>query len=118
MIKNGRIEFKTFTKTPPLYLNKISCHDPKIFKSIPKGVGHRLRLTNSTNETFRENVELYYRAMALSGYDYQMVKRELLKYEHINPQELANKPKPASRLKPGCRSFYTFPFDPRVPHPR
>ena len=38
MIKDGKIEFKLFTKTPPLYLNKISCHDPKIFKSIPKGV--------------------------------------------------------------------------------
>ena len=58
MIKNGKIEFKTFTKTPPLYLNRISCHDPKIFKSIPKGVGHRLRLTNSTNQTFRENVNV------------------------------------------------------------
>ena len=67
MIKNGRIEWKTYTKTPPLYLSKISCHDPQIFKGIPKGVGYRLRLTNSTKETFRENVELYSRSMALSG---------------------------------------------------
>ena len=79
MIKDGRIESKTFTKTPPLYLSRISCHDPKVLKSITKGLGYRLRLTNSQNETFRESVELYSRAMALSVYKYEMVKQELLK---------------------------------------
>ena len=74
MIKDGRIEWKTFTKTPPLYLHKTSCPDPKVHQAIAKGLGHRLRLTNSTNETFRENVELYSRSMAASGYDYQKVK--------------------------------------------
>ena len=36
MIKNGRIEWKIYIKTPPLYLSKISCHDPQIFKGIPR----------------------------------------------------------------------------------
>ena len=80
MIKDGRIEYQTFTKTPPLYLHKISCHDPSVFKSIPRGLGHRLRLTNSTNQTFRENVELYSKAMAVSGYNYQKVKKELMEF--------------------------------------
>ena len=93
------MEYKTFTKTPPLYLNRISCHDPKVFKSIPTGVGYRLRLTNSTDETFRENVELYSRAMATSGYGYQQVKRELLKFEAINPVELAKRDKQPSKRK-------------------
>ena len=79
MIKDRRVEWKTFTKTPPLYLNRISCHDPKVFEGISTGVGYRLRLTNSTNETFRENVELYSRAMATSGYDYQKVKKRAFK---------------------------------------
>ena len=77
-IKDGRIEYQTFKKTPPLYLHKISCHDPSVFKSIPRGLGHRLRLTNSTNQTFRENVELYSKAMAVSGYNYHKVKKELM----------------------------------------
>ena len=119
MLKDGKVEYKTFTKTPPLYLNRISCHDPKVFKSIPTGVGYRLRLTNSTDETFRENVELYSRAMATSGYDYQQVKRELLKFEAINPVELAKRDKqPSKRKKPGCKAFFNAPYDPRVPHPR
>ena len=119
MLKEGRVEYKTFTKTPPLYLNRISCHDPKVFKSIPTGVGYRLRLTNSSDETFRENVELYSRAMATSGYDYQQVKRELMKFETINPVELAKKDKqPNKRKKPGCKAFFNAPYDPRVPHPR
>ena len=56
--------------------------------------------------------------MALSGYDFQMVKREMLKYEKIDPRELAKRPKRSSRMEKGCRVFYKFPFDPRVPHPR
>ena len=121
MMKNGRIEWKTFTKTPPLYLSKISCHDPQIFKGIPRGVDYRLRLTNSTKETFIQNVELYSRSMAISGYDYQMVKREIMKFENLQPEELlkksGNKSK-SKRFKPGCRGFYVTTYDPRLPHPR
>ena len=91
MIKEGKIEWQTYTKTPPLYLHKISCHDPKVFKGIPKGLGHRLRITNSTNKTFRENVESYSRAMAVTGYDYNKVKKELLQFEKLDPVELAKK---------------------------
>ena len=91
MIKDGKIEWQTHTKTPLLYLHKISCHDPKVFKGIPKGLGYRLRLTNSTNKTFRENVELYSRAMAVSGYDYSKVKKQLLQFEKLDPVELAKK---------------------------
>ena len=57
MIKDGKIEWKTFTKTPPVYLSRSSCHDPQVFKSIPTGIGYRLRITNSDNDTFNENVE-------------------------------------------------------------
>ena len=121
MIKNGRVEWKTYTKTPPLYLSKFSCHDPTVFKGIPKGVGYRLRITNSMKETFKENVELYSRSMAISGYDYQMVKKEMMKFEHVDPIELVkktgNKTK-SNRFKPGCRAFYVSSYDPRLPHPR
>ena len=32
MIVDGKIEWKTFTKTPPVYLHRKSCHDPLVFK--------------------------------------------------------------------------------------
>ena len=119
MIKDGNVEWKTFTKTPPLYLNKISCHDPKVFKSISTGVGYRLRLTNSTNATFRENVELYSTAMATSGYDYHSVKAEMLKFEKVDPIEMAKKESfKTKNKKKGCKSYFISPYDPRLRHPR
>ena len=45
--------------------------------------------------------------MATSGYDFQQVKRELLKFEAINPVELAKTDKePSKRKKPGCKAFF------------
>ena len=81
-------------------------------------MGYRLRLTNSNNATFRENVELYSRAMATSGYSYQQVKKELLEFEKIDPVELAKKEKSKPKTKPGCKVYFNAPFEPRVPHPR
>ena len=119
MIKDGKVEWRTFTKTPPLYLNKISCHDPKVFKSISTGVGYRLRLTNSTNKTFRDNVELYSRAMATSGYDYQNVKAEMMKFEKVDPIVLAKSQSSKTKnKKKGCMAYFISPYDPRLPHPR
>ena len=59
--------------------------------------------------------------MAISGYDDQMVKKEMLKFEHIDPVELVRKKGSKSktkRFKPGCRAFYISSYDPRLPHPR
>ena len=47
MLKNGRIETKIFTKSDPIYVRPSFCHDPKLFKSIFKGVGLRIRLNCS-----------------------------------------------------------------------
>ena len=38
MLKDGKIETKIFTKSEPVYVGPSSCHDPKVFKSIFKGV--------------------------------------------------------------------------------
>ena len=74
---------------------------------------------NSTNETFRENVELYSRAMATSGYDYQSVKAEMLKFEKVDPIELAKKESSKTKnKKKGCKAYFISPYDPRLPHPR
>ena len=106
-------------KRHPLYLNRISCHDPKVLQGISTGVGYRLRLTNSSNETFRENVELYSRTMENSGYNYQEVEKEMFKFEKIDPVEFAKRGKTQSKRKRnGCKAFFIAPFDPRLPHPR
>ena len=64
-------------------------------------------------------MELYSRAMATSGYDYQTVKRELMKFEKIDPIELAKRDKqPNKRAKPGCKAYFNSPYDPRMTHPR
>ena len=48
MIENGKIEWKNFKKTPPVYVSPDSCHDPSVKGAIVKGVGHRLRINWST----------------------------------------------------------------------
>ena len=117
-IVDGKIEWRTFAKTPPLYLSKISCYDPSVFKSIPKGVGYRVRVTNSKTESFKENVELYSKALAVSEFDYQSVKKELLKFEHVDPKDLIKRPSNTKKTKPGPKIYFNSTFDPRLPHPR
>ena len=38
MLENGRIEWKNYVKTPPVYVGPDSCHDPAVRGSIVKGV--------------------------------------------------------------------------------
>ena len=59
MLKDGKIQTKIFTKSEPVYVGPTSSHDPKVFKSIFKGVGLRLRLNCSNDEDFDTAVELF-----------------------------------------------------------
>ena len=56
--------------------------------------------------------------MAVSGYDYQSVKKELLKFENIDPKDLIKRPKNRKKSKPGPKVYFNSVFDPRLPHPR
>ena len=57
--------------------------------------------------------------MKISGFNYQNVKKELLKFKDEDPIELIKKDKIA-RDKPekGIKAFFITKYDPRVPHPR
>ena len=100
-------------------MSRISCHDPQVFKSISRGIGYRLRITNSENETFKENVEFCSRALATSGYDFQAVKKELNSFTHIDPKELIKSDKKKTKKStPGCKVYFNTTYDPRVMHPR
>ena len=56
--------------------------------------------------------------MATSGYKYESVKNELMKFESVDVRQLANTQKKKACKTPGAKLFWIFPYDPRVPHPR
>ena len=93
MIENGRIEWKNFKKTPPVYVGPDSCHDPMVKGAIIKGVGQRLRVNSSKTEYFLESVEETAKAFKISGYNYQNSKKELLEFKDVDPIELIQKEK-------------------------
>jgi hypothetical protein len=76
MLENGRIEWKNFKKTPPVYVGPDSCHDPAVMGSIVEGVGHRLRINSSKTEYFEESVEETAKAFKICGYNYQETQRK------------------------------------------
>ena len=119
MIENGKIEWKNFKKTPPVYVSPDSCHDPSVKGAIVKGVGHRLRINSSKTEYFDESVEETARAFKISGYNYQETKKGLLEFRNDDPIELIKKSKTIrNRPEKGVRAFYVSKYDPRMPHPR
>ena len=63
MIKDGKIEWRNYGKTPPLYIHRTSCHDPVITRNIHKGVGQRLTMNSSKEEYFDESVEEFSQAL-------------------------------------------------------
>ena len=119
MIENGRIEWRNYKKTPPVYVGPDSCHDPMVRGAIVKGVGHRLRVNSSKNAYFEESVEDTARAFKIAGYNYQETKREMLKFLPEDPINLIKKEKTAKK-KPnkGVRAFVISKYEPRMPHPR
>ena len=119
MIEEGRIEWKNFRKAPPIYVGPDSSHDPAQISAIMPGVGHRMRINSSKDEYFIEAVEDAAKGFAISGYNYQKAKQELLKFKDQDPKELIKKPK-RMKKKPdkGVQAFYISDYDPRMPHPR
>ena len=121
MLKDGRIETKIFTKSEPVYVGPTSCHDPKVFKSIFKGVGLRLRLNCSNDDDFESAVEMYSKSLAISGYNYQTARSELLKCKDIDRVQYLKgeqERKKKAKNKNNKKVFWISTFDPRVPHPR
>ena len=83
-----------------------------------KEVGRRLRITSSKDEYFEEAVEDAAKGFALSGYNYQKTKQELLKFKDLDPIEEINKEKVNKRPKKGVEAFFITDYDPRMLHPR
>ena len=59
------------------------------------------------------------KGFAISGYNYQKTKQELLKFKDLDPIEEINKQKvDKKRPEKGVQSFFITDYDPRVLHPR
>ena len=98
-----------------------SCHDPKVFKSIFKGVGLRIRLNCSEDKDFDEAVESYSKALAISGYNFQTARSELMKSKNIDRVEYLKTEKERKQNVKNNKNkkvFWISKYDPRVPHPR
>ena len=67
MIENGKIEWKNYKKTPPVYVGPDSCHNPVVKSAIVKGVGLRLRINSSKDEYFDDSVEDASKVFKISG---------------------------------------------------
>ena len=120
-LKDGKIETKIFSKSEPIYLGPTSCHDPKVFKSIFKGVGLRIRLNCSEEDDFDEAVESYSKSLAISGYKYQKARSELIKYKNIDRKEYLKNEKTRkenNKNNTNKKVFWISKYDPRIPHPR
>ena len=121
MIEGGRTEceWKNHRKAPPIYVGPDSYHDPAVIGAIMPGVGHRLRITNSKDEYFEESVNDAAKGFAISGYNFQKAKQELLKFKDQDPVELIKRPR-REKKKPekGVQAFFITEFDARMPHPR
>ena len=90
-------------------------------RSIFKGVGLRIRLNCSQDEDFEKAVEVYSKSLAISGYNYQTARSELLKCKQIDRDEFLKAEKGRKKNKKqnnNKKVFWITKYDPRVPHPR
>ena len=120
MLKEDKIEWKCYMKTPPVYVGPTSCHDPVVKKAVFKGVGHRLRMNSSKVEYFDEAVDTCSKSFAIAGYDFQHARSELRKFRADDPVEMVRDgPKEKNtENETGVKIFYVDKYDPRMPHPR
>ena len=109
MLENGKIEWKNYQKTPPVYVGPDSCHDPAVMGSIVKGIGQKLRTNSYKTEYFEESVENTAKALKISGYNFQNSKKAFLEFSNEDPIVLINKEK-VVRNKPvkGVKSILYF----------
>ena len=68
MLENGKIEWKNYQKTPPVYVGPDSCHDPAVMSSIVKVIGQRLRTNSSKTEYLEESVENTAKALKITTF--------------------------------------------------
>ena len=110
-IKEGKLVTDVFSKHNHCYLPPNSCHPPSTFKGLIYGVGTRLRMICSEEETLQERIKEYSDFFELSGWDKQKARKELERGGTRNRQEILNKP----RKKKTKKLAWVSTYDPRLP---
>ena len=67
-IVNGLIETDVFSKNCHSYLPPYSCHAPSVFKGLISGVGSRLRMLCTDDQTLEERLNEYSKYFCMSGW--------------------------------------------------
>ena len=110
-ITNTKIETDVNSKHCHSYLNKNSCHPPSVFKGLLIGVGTRLRMLCSEDETLAERVKEYAKYFCMAGWKYNFALKELQKGATQNRLDLIKRPR---KQKPKKIAWVTT-YDPRLP---
>ena len=81
------------------YTHFKSCHSPGVKKGFVKGEGLRLLRTNSSEETFVENIRLFKLRLRARGYPYNLIDKTLSQVKSLTERKL-------SRIIQECKKKY------------
>ena len=110
-LKDGRITTDVFSKHCHSYLPPTSCHSPGVFKGLIRGVGTRLRMICSDDDTLAGRVDEYTNYFAASGWKKTKARSELQIGAGRNRAEILSQP----RMKKTKKLAWVTTYDPRLP---
>ena len=110
-LENGTITTDVFSKNCNSYLPPTSCHAPSVFKGLISGVGTRLRMLCSDDETLQQRIKEYAGYFELSGWNRSLAERELARGAEKDRLQLLTKP----RKRKGKKHAWVTMYDPRYP---
>ena len=110
--ENGKLKTDIFSKNSHSYLPPNSCHNPSMFKGIARGMGRRLRLICSDDDSLKQRILEYTQHLVDSGWKRGMAKRELELGASIERKECFKVRSSKSQKKVAWVTTY----DPRTPN--
>ena len=102
---NGFLLTEAYSKETDIHrsLNKLSCHPPHIFRSIPKALGIRIRRNCSdryeNDSKFIENLREFKGYLVTSGYDSKVVDKEFSKLATLSRKKVLDKQRNSKKKK-------------------
>ena len=110
-IKDGKITTDIYSKHNHSYLPPTSCHSPAVFKGLIQGMGVRLRMIVSEDDTLETRINEYSDHLEKSGWNRALAKERLIEGATKRRSEILNKPRCS---KPKKLAWVTT-YDPRTP---
>jgi len=110
-LRHGVIHTDVFSKNNHCYLPPSSCHAPPVFKGLISGMGTRLRMICSDENTLETRLDNYADYFASSGWNRTYAKKELERGATKNRDKLLLQ----QRKKKLKKLAWVTTYDPRVP---